>query len=300
MSSGAVRARMLIAAAGALAVALIVLVAGSSGSGVSAGAAPPVVGAPEAARSSSGTAVDPSDASELTVLATEPVAEVTRADPEGGPAGVVDASDAATTEEASAASEGVEPSGQSIAAGIAGSDPHWIDVLTRLDRARAKALTKGDRTLLSQAVQAHSPAWKSDLALLQSLQTSGLRPSRLRTTVVAAVPLGPGVLDQGMAGTGTLGPGVSESSQPQEQVTGQPSQWAGEVAAELGETQGALDRGAVVSLLVTDRRAGYELVDGEGSVVKRIAEAPTTRWRVRLVAGATDVGWLVSDVRAVP
>jgi hypothetical protein len=159
-----------------------------------------------------------------------------------------------------------------------GNDPDWLEVLTRLDRQRARALTQLDSGLLAGAVAPGSLAWAADTALLSDLQARGVRPRRLRTEVVAVTRLG----EAATAGATT------SAAEP------------GGADASAATPPAALSRGASVTLLVTDRRAAYELVDGTGAVVQRTAEAGKTHWQVTLIRGATEVGWLVSDVVARP
>jgi hypothetical protein len=146
--------------------------------------------------------------------------------------------------------------------------PDWLEVLSRLDRQRAKALTKLDEGVLAGAVAPGSAAWTADTAVMGDLRARGVHPRGLRTDVVAATRLG----DPAAAG---------------------PTPAAGPSAA-------ALSRGASVTLLVTDRRAGYDLVDSEGAPVQRIGAAQKAHWQVTLIRGATEIGWLVSDVMARP
>ncbi|MFI5101038.1 MAG: hypothetical protein ACHQE5_11100, partial [Actinomycetes bacterium] len=53
-------------------------------------------------------------------------------------------------------------------------------------------------------------------------------------------------------------------------------------------------QGAVLD--VTDRRAGYDLVDATGTVVSSQPARSTARWRVELVR--SQAGWRVRDVRS--
>lgn len=142
--------------------------------------------------------------------------------------------------------------------------PEWAEVVGALDRVRSKALVLGDREALAEAVAQGSPAWKADTALLEQLKSQGVRPRSLRTQLIAAVP----TQAAGTARDGASGP--------------------------------ALDRAGAVRLLVTDRRAPYDLLDEAGAVVGRVEGAGKRRWRVVLVPAANEVGWLVHEVVVQP
>lgn len=142
------------------------------------------------------------------------------------------------------------------------SAPDWTDVLGELDRIRSRALIEANRKTLAKAVATGSPAWAADTSLMEQLEARGVRPRSLRTELIAVTP----------------GPGAADGS----------------------TTALEVDRAGRVVLLVSDRRAAYDLLDRSGAVVGRVEASAKRRWRVVLVAAANKPGWLIQEVAVSP